>query len=92
MEFYKKNYRRYYSLQKLSDRATFEEYVLAITDIIKQRGKELYDALKVNHDQSIADKSQANAKKYSLDENTAIQLTKMNEYRKVEEKYESIAE
>ena len=34
----------------------------------------------------------ANAKKYSLDENTAIQLTKMNEYRKVEEKYESIAE
>lgn len=34
----------------------------------------------------------ANAKKYSLDENTAIQLTKMNEYRKVKEKYESIAE
>ena len=80
------------SLQNLSDKATFEEYVLAITDIIKQRGKELYDALKVNDDQSIADKSQANAKKYSLDENTAIQLTKMNEYRKVEEKYESIAE
>ena len=79
-------------LQNLSDKATFEEYVLAITDIIKQRGKELYDALKVNDNQSIADKSQANAKKYSLDENTAIQLTKMDEYRKVEEKYESIAE
>ncbi|RMC51638.1 hypothetical protein [Lactobacillus sp. ESL0225] len=33
------------SLQKLSGKSTFEEYVLSITDIVKQRGQELYALL-----------------------------------------------
>ena len=41
-----------FSLQELSNKPTFENYLLAITDIIKQRGKKLYGALHVNDNQN----------------------------------------
>lgn len=70
-----------YYLKQLSSCQTFEEYVALVTDIVKKRSEELFNALhgetnETDLSQRIKNDSQLLAKKYSIDSSTATRLAK----------------